>query len=99
MMFTVTITTEEDGAYIAECPAIPGRGSEGKTEASDGSHSPSGSHPQCKVAHGVFNLIRQPVFPPHNSFCQEKTKFFEGRNPAAMLPGMIIRVSEGVEEA
>ena len=33
MTFTITITRDEDGAYIAECPAIPGCVSQGKTEA------------------------------------------------------------------
>ncbi len=33
MKFTITITREEDGVYIAECPAIPGCVSQGKTEA------------------------------------------------------------------
>ena len=32
MIFTVTITRDEDGAYVAECPAIPGCISQGKTE-------------------------------------------------------------------
>ncbi|MBX2991892.1 MAG: type II toxin-antitoxin system HicB family antitoxin [Bacteroidetes bacterium] len=32
MKFTVTITRDEDGVYIAECPAIPGCISQGKTE-------------------------------------------------------------------
>jgi predicted RNase H-like HicB family nuclease len=32
MRFTVTITRDEDGIYIAECPAIPGCVSQGKTE-------------------------------------------------------------------
>lgn len=32
MTFTVTITRDEDGMYIAECPAIPGCVSQGKTE-------------------------------------------------------------------
>jgi predicted RNase H-like HicB family nuclease len=33
MTFTITITRDEDGVYIAECPAIPGCMSQGKTEA------------------------------------------------------------------
>ena len=33
MKFTIAITRDEDGAYIAECPAIPGCVSQGKTEA------------------------------------------------------------------
>ncbi|MDF0650703.1 MAG: type II toxin-antitoxin system HicB family antitoxin [Nitrospira sp.] len=33
MKFTITITRDEDGMYIAECPAIPGCVSQGKTEA------------------------------------------------------------------
>ena len=32
MKFTITITRDEDGVYIAECPAIPGCVSQGKTE-------------------------------------------------------------------
>lgn len=32
MKFTVTITRDEDGIFIAECPAIPGCVSQGKTE-------------------------------------------------------------------
>ncbi len=32
MTFMITITRDEDGAYIAECPAIPGCVSQGKTE-------------------------------------------------------------------
>lgn len=32
MKFTVTITRDEDGTYIAECPSIPGCVSQGKTE-------------------------------------------------------------------
>jgi predicted RNase H-like HicB family nuclease len=33
MKFTVTIQVDEDGIYIAECPAIPGCVSQGATEA------------------------------------------------------------------
>lgn len=33
MIFTITITRDEDGMYVAECPAIPGCVSQGKTEA------------------------------------------------------------------
>lgn len=33
MKFTITISRDEDGVYIAECPAIPGCVSQGKTEA------------------------------------------------------------------
>jgi predicted RNase H-like HicB family nuclease len=33
MNFTITIMRDEDGVYIAECPAIPGCVSQGKTEA------------------------------------------------------------------
>lgn len=32
MKFVVTITRDEDGIYVAECPAIPGCISQGKTE-------------------------------------------------------------------
>ena len=32
MKFTVTITRDEDGMYIAECPSIPVCVSQGKTE-------------------------------------------------------------------
>ncbi len=32
MKFTITIYTDEDGVYIAECPSIPGCVSQGKTE-------------------------------------------------------------------
>ena len=32
MKFTITITRDEDGVYSAECPAIPGCVSQGKTE-------------------------------------------------------------------
>ena len=32
MKFTITITRDEDGIYVAECPAIPGCVSQGKTE-------------------------------------------------------------------
>ena len=32
MKFTITITRDEDGMYIAECPAVPGCVSQGKTE-------------------------------------------------------------------
>jgi len=32
MEFTVTITRDEDGMFIAECPSIPGCVSQGKTE-------------------------------------------------------------------
>ena len=32
MKFTITITRDEDGIYIAECPSIPGCVSQGKTE-------------------------------------------------------------------
>ena len=30
--FVITISRDEDGAFIAECPAIPGCVSQGKTE-------------------------------------------------------------------
>jgi predicted RNase H-like HicB family nuclease len=33
MEFAVSIWRDEDGMYIAECPAIPGCVSQGKTEA------------------------------------------------------------------
>jgi predicted RNase H-like HicB family nuclease len=32
MKFTITITRDEDGMFIAECPSIPGCISQGKTE-------------------------------------------------------------------
>jgi len=32
MKFMVTITRDEDGVYVAECPSIPGCVSQGKTE-------------------------------------------------------------------
>ncbi len=32
MKFLITISQDEDGMYIAECPAIPGCVSQGKTE-------------------------------------------------------------------
>ncbi len=32
MKFTITISRDEDGMYIAECPAIPGCVSQGTTE-------------------------------------------------------------------
>ena len=32
MKFIVTITRDEDGMFIAECPSIPGCVSQGKTE-------------------------------------------------------------------
>ena len=32
MKFVVTIDRDEDGAFVAECPAIPGCVSQGKTE-------------------------------------------------------------------
>ena len=33
MKFVVTVDRDEDGVYVAECPAIPGCVSQGKTEA------------------------------------------------------------------
>jgi predicted RNase H-like HicB family nuclease len=33
MKFVVTIDRDEDGVFVAECPAIPGCVSQGKTEA------------------------------------------------------------------
>ncbi len=32
MKFTITITRDEDGMFISECPSIPGCISQGKTE-------------------------------------------------------------------
>ena len=32
MKFIITITKDEDGVFIAECPSIPGCVSQGKTE-------------------------------------------------------------------
>lgn len=32
MKFTITITRDEDGIYIAECPSIPGCVSQGASE-------------------------------------------------------------------
>ena len=32
MKFIITITQDEDGIFIAECPSIPGCFSQGKTE-------------------------------------------------------------------
>jgi predicted RNase H-like HicB family nuclease len=36
MKFTITIDRDEDGMFIAECPAIPGCVSQGKTEGEAG---------------------------------------------------------------
>jgi predicted RNase H-like HicB family nuclease len=33
MKFVITVSRDEDGVYIAECPSIPGCVSRGKTEA------------------------------------------------------------------
>lgn len=33
MKFVITISQDEDGVFIAECPAIPGCVSQGKTES------------------------------------------------------------------
>ncbi|HVB29481.1 MAG TPA: type II toxin-antitoxin system HicB family antitoxin [Terriglobia bacterium] len=33
MKFVITIFQDEDGMFVAECPAIPGCVSQGKTEA------------------------------------------------------------------
>lgn len=33
MKFTITLFQDEDGVFIAECPAIPGCVSQGKTES------------------------------------------------------------------
>jgi predicted RNase H-like HicB family nuclease len=33
MKFTVTIDRDEDGVWVAECPAIPGCVSQGKTKS------------------------------------------------------------------
>ena len=33
MKFVVSIYQDEDGMYVAECPSIPGRVSQGQTEA------------------------------------------------------------------
>lgn len=33
MKFTVTLDRDEDGAWVVECPAIPGCVSQGKTKA------------------------------------------------------------------
>ena len=33
MTFTVTMTPDEDGTVVAECPSIPGCISQGRTEA------------------------------------------------------------------
>ena len=33
MKFIITLSQDEDGVYIAECPAIPGCVSQGKTES------------------------------------------------------------------
>ena len=32
MKFTITLTRDEDGMYVADCPSIPGCVSQGKTE-------------------------------------------------------------------
>ena len=32
MKFTITISRDEDGVFVAECPSIPGCVSQGKTE-------------------------------------------------------------------
>jgi len=32
MKFTITITRDEDGMYVADCPSIPGCVSQGKTD-------------------------------------------------------------------
>jgi predicted RNase H-like HicB family nuclease len=33
MKFVITVSRDEDGMYIADCPSIPGCVSQGKTEA------------------------------------------------------------------
>jgi len=33
MVFVVTVDVDEDGVFVAECPAIPGCVSQGRTEA------------------------------------------------------------------
>ena len=38
MTFLISITRDEDGMYIAECPSIPGCVSQGQTEAEAESH-------------------------------------------------------------
>jgi predicted RNase H-like HicB family nuclease len=49
MKFTITITRDEDGIYIADYPAIPGCMSQGKTEeeAQTNIHEPSKSAWKC----------------------------------------------------
>ena len=55
MTFTITITRDEDGVYIAECPAIPGCVSQGKTEAEAQANGQDASK-QCREVRAEMGM-------------------------------------------
>ncbi|MBZ5646153.1 MAG: type II toxin-antitoxin system HicB family antitoxin [Acidobacteriia bacterium] len=55
MTFTVTIYRDEDGMYIAECPAIPGCVSQGRTE-SEAEENVRDAIRQCLAARAELGL-------------------------------------------
>ena len=56
MKFTITITRDEDGAYIAECPAIPG-----KSKGSDPLNSPPGPSTSSRTGLGGQHDVKEAV--------------------------------------
>ncbi len=57
MKFLVSIYQDEDGVYIAECPAIPGCVSQGKTEA-EAEANISDAIRECVAVRAEKDLLR-----------------------------------------
>lgn len=55
MKFLITISQDEDGMYIAECPAIPGCVSQGLTEV-EAERNINEAIKECLAVHAELNL-------------------------------------------
>ncbi len=58
MKFVITIAQDEDGVYIAECPAIPGCVSQGATEQEAEKNIPGARFPQKSRCFGCNGTPR-----------------------------------------
>ncbi|MFN8486790.1 MAG: type II toxin-antitoxin system HicB family antitoxin [Caldilineaceae bacterium] len=55
MKFIITITRDEDGVFIAECPSIPGCVSQGQTEE-EAQHNIQDAIKECLEARAELGL-------------------------------------------
>jgi predicted RNase H-like HicB family nuclease len=55
MKFVVSIYQDEDGAYIAECPSVPGCVSQGQTEAEAASNIADAIH-ECLAVRAELGM-------------------------------------------